>query len=129
MSDLELEPARIIVAEDDKIQRMLYTRLLKSSGHLVVASFANRSEAEEGIIELSPTDAHFGIFDGNLTQNDHSGEDGAYLAGLFKSQLPQALAIGVSGDAVGVVGADVNFRKPVDIHELTGYIDQNFPRL
>lgn len=127
MSDLQIESARIIIAEDEAANRALYEAVLNRGGHHVIASFVTRNEAEVGILELGPDDVHFGIFDGNLTKGETSGEDGKYLISLFKTQVPEGLAIGISGTGE-VTGADINIPKPIDIAQLSSYIDQNFPR-
>jgi len=107
-------PATILVVEDDRAVRLLFTRVLQSAGYEVLA-------CEDGLAGLETGRAHLERLDAIVTDARMPGLSGQKLIARLRQAKPQLPAIVVSGNVIeGVSDANTVFLcKPVTPGSLT----------
>jgi CheY-like chemotaxis protein len=100
------ENARIFLVEDDKSRQSLVKDAMKTFGHEVVDVASSLKEALDKVSKLDKKRIDVAIVDGNLSENNVSGSDGAAVASAIKAKHPSIIVIGNS------------LRNPVDNTDL-----------
>ncbi len=72
--------ARCFFTEDNDLLAENTTVYLELGGHVVVAKASNMSNALQLVAQLESLGVTVAILDGNLTDNDSSGDDGRRIA-------------------------------------------------
>lgn len=103
------ERSNVSVFEDDEEYQEMLKKYLERAGHTVVFSATSRIEAETAIKKFKDKGIQVAIVDGNLTEDDSSGDDGAKLTEKIREADPDIIVIGFS--SLGVRGADVQLMK------------------
>lgn len=93
MSPLE---ARVFIVEDDPDSSALAQQFLTRNGHTVVDTASSLPEALAKIPGLGEQGIDVAIVDGNLSDEDTSGQDGETVAKAIKNQHPGITVIGHS---------------------------------
>lgn len=106
--------ARVAIIEDNGIIRTFEKKALEKEGHTVVAVAKTKEEAQLLLPRLSHLRVNVILMDGNLSEDDNSGRDGAELTKQAHELNAGITVLGVSGHPDGVVGADYNVNK-VDV--------------
>ena len=114
--------ARILIVDDEQLVRDLLDRVLRRSGHEVVAT----STADEAIVLLAQS-----AFDLLVTDVVMPGMDGFDLLRRVKNAHPDIRVIVLTGHAREQIisdfllhGADDYLAKPFQVHELIGAVDR-----
>ncbi len=114
------ENANVYLVEDNESLRESTKALLELDGHNVVAEAATLDEALEGISKARDAGVQVAVVDGNLSQNDLSGNDGNTVADALRKAIPGIKIISYSSDEqdYGDVHVSKDVRRGVSISEV-----------
>jgi CheY-like chemotaxis protein len=79
-----MQAARIFLVEDDGVWRRQARRWLEERGHEVLLEAVDLASALAEVPRLTALRVNVAILDGNLTEKDYSGNDGARIASAIR---------------------------------------------
>ena len=93
------EQAKVFLAEDDIGLRGTIKGLVNKAGHEVVGEAGTLNGAVAAIEELKVLGVNVAVLDGNLTEEDFSGDDGAQIATALRKEIPGIRIVSLSAQA------------------------------
>ena len=109
------ERAKVFVVEDDQDWQRMIKAMLEGEGHKVVLSATNLDDALATADKLVELGVQVATIDGNLEENETSGNDGRAVLAAIRKVAPQVKTIGLSGNSVNGVDIDLGKRNCVDL--------------
>lgn len=103
------EHARVFLAEDNAVYRLIIERQLIKAGHNLLLTADSLSSALQKIKLFEGLDINTALVDGNLDAQDITGKDGEALIAAIRKYAPDVLIVGVGASEVR--GADTNVVK------------------
>ena len=116
-----MQEARVGIFEDNPMWQDILGDLVKRGGHQVVTRAISMEEALQVIKGLEEGALDVAIVDGNLSDHDISGRDGAEIARLLHEKLGNVSVIGCSGSNT-ITGVDYSVSKAGNPREIAEII-------
>ncbi len=92
------ENANVFLVEDDKSFRGYARRFIEGAGHKIVVEVDTFQGALEAISSVKALGVNVAVVDGNLTEEDFSGDDGSRIAAVLREEIPGIKIISFSGN-------------------------------
>jgi response regulator RpfG family c-di-GMP phosphodiesterase len=109
------EKARVYIIEDDPDWRNRLRRRLEQSNHTVVGEAGSLGEALKAVEYFEELGVQVATIDGNLQNNDLSGQDAQTVLGAIHEKAPNVKTIGVSGNPVRGVTKELGKANAIDV--------------
>ena len=109
------ERARVFYIEDDPNHGFLIGKFLELSGHVVVGSATNLSDALNSVDNFNELKVDVAIIDGNLNSFDASGNDGRLVLDTIKKIAPHVKTIGMSANHFPETDVDLGKENLISI--------------
>jgi CheY-like chemotaxis protein len=103
------QEARVSLIEDDSDEQELLKKYLERCGHTVVLSANSLPEALSAVKRFNELKVDVAVIDGNLNEEDTSGNDGQEVLRAIREQAPQVRTIGFSASKMD--GVDIYLGK------------------
>lgn len=91
-------PVRIAIFEDHEPSAKILKRLMESCGYQVAIVISTLDASLEAIPKLQQQGVTLALIDGNLSEDDLSGQDGEIIAKEIRKQAPTIKTIGIASD-------------------------------
>jgi len=113
------ERAKVFYVEDDPNHGFLIEKFLELSGHDVVGSATNISDALDAVNKFGELNVDVAIIDGNLSSFDSSGNDGQIILRDIQEKYPNVKTIGMSANRFPGVDIDLGKENLSSVGEVT----------